>query len=143
MPRTAFIAALSVLALSLVCQAQVYKWTDANGKVHYSERKPEGPGGAEPQTVTIKKAPEAAPPPAKPKIEGPVFGNYTPPGANKPAPQPAGPRPESDFKDHGTADSRCRLARDILSGAAVYANGNPTDQYAREVAQNDVKAFCK
>ena len=58
---------------------------------------------------------------------------------------PIGKAPESlsDGRDHGTDTSRCALARDVLSGAVVHGNGKPTDKYDRDVAQNDVKAFCR
>lgn len=52
------------------------------------------------------------------------------------------PRPLSGGKENGTDASRCALARDVLSGAVRHRNGTPTDANDREVAQNDIRAFC-
>jgi len=53
------IIALLFLASVGVAQAQVYKWTDASGQVHYGQKKPED--AASVQTLDI-----APPPPATP-----------------------------------------------------------------------------
>ena len=46
------------LALSPIAQAQVYKWTDANGQVHY-DSKPPAEGSAA-QTLDIQSQPTPA-----------------------------------------------------------------------------------
>lgn len=38
--RTLLLAALISVGLSSITQAQVYRWTDADGKVHYSDQAP-------------------------------------------------------------------------------------------------------
>jgi hypothetical protein len=127
--------------------AEVYKWVDAAGQTHYSQRKADAQG-AKTAEVKITAAPEqpqtsvpsadylraqskfaAAPP--KPTDAG--GGSY--PGKASPS--------LSDGRDHGTDGSRCALARDVLSGAVRHGNGKPTDRYDREVAQSDVKNFCR
>jgi hypothetical protein len=47
---------LALLILSMPVAAQVYKWTDANGKVHYSDK---AVGNGEP--IRIPKSPQADP----------------------------------------------------------------------------------
>ena len=50
-------AALLALALAGAAQAQIYRWTDEKGRVHYGEQPPAGAG-----TSTVKPpAPSAAP----------------------------------------------------------------------------------
>ena len=46
------------LALSPIAQAQVYKWTDANGQVHYDSKPP--PEGSAAQTLDIQSQPTPA-----------------------------------------------------------------------------------
>lgn len=36
-----FILAISSILASSLSQAEVYKWTDSSGKVHFSDQKPE------------------------------------------------------------------------------------------------------
>lgn len=129
--------------------AQVYRWVDANGQTHYSERKADV-GSAKAEEVKIP------PPPERPQTSTPST-DYTEylraPGTSAPPRQTSTGKTYkppldrttqslSDGKDHGTDESRCALARDILSGAVRHGKGKPTDKYDREVAQNDVKAFC-
>ena len=53
------IIALLFLASVGVAQAQVYKWTDASGQVHYGQKKPDD--AAQVQTLNIAPSPSAAP----------------------------------------------------------------------------------
>lgn len=129
------------------CHAQVYKWVDHKGQVHYSERK--GDAGASP-TAEVKITPSPKPPPqAKPLADdfrAPGELTMPPPTATNNTGQPPaakGPRAQSDGRDHGTDASRCALARDVLSGAVRHRNGKPTDQYDRDVASSDIKLFCR
>jgi len=53
------------------------------------------------------------------------------------------PRSLSGGKEDGSDDSRCALARDVLSGAVRHPNGAPTDDYDRQVTENDVRSYCR
>jgi len=150
-----------ILALTALCAsgagAQVYKWVDGQGRTHYSERKADVPS-AQAREVKIT-SPRALPPtPLSSSAEGQRnrqgHGAPTAPKPTftpSPSPAPVGPaateperlRAKSDGRDHGTDASRCALAQDVLSGAVRHGNGKPTDKYDIEVAQNDVKAFCR
>ncbi len=139
----AFLVPLLCLSVS---HAQVYKWVDAKGQTHYSTRKDDA-GGA--KTNEVKLPPQPAPSPiAKPSAEYSREQNkITPPlvpeiEADSP-PRPKPPRSLSGGREDGTDASRCALARDILSGAVRHGNGKPTDKYDIEVAQNDIRAFCR
>jgi hypothetical protein len=126
--------------------AQVYKWVDAKGKTHYSSRKEDaGPAKA----AEVKLPPQPAPSPAaKPAAEYLREQNRQtqprlPPQEADSPPTPKQPRSLSGGKEDGTDASRCALARDVLSGAVRHRNGQPTDKYDLDVAQNDVRAFCR
>lgn len=126
--------------------AQVYKWVDSAGQTHYSSSKSEA-GAAKAAEVKIASQPAPAhyAEPSTAYLQTP--SKYALP-QRPPEMRPYGPtqvkRPKalSDGRDHGTDASRCALARDVLSGAVRHGNGKRTDQYDREVAQNDINAFC-
>lgn len=129
--------------------ASVYKWVDADGRTHYSQRKPTEPGA---------RASEIKPPPPPPD---------SPPLRKEPwvaAPSPASPTaaasPEasastaaglrtsrvyalSEGLDPNTDAYRCALAKDVLSGAVRRSAMRPTDDHDRNIARNDIKLFCK
>lgn len=52
---------LSALCLAMSAQAEIYKWVDADGQVHYSERAPEGQA----EELNIKSAPASSTEPAR------------------------------------------------------------------------------
>jgi hypothetical protein len=137
-------AALGLLCVVAVAdgQAQVYKWVDASGRVHYGDRPPEA---AKVEQIRM-------PPPA------PASASRTPTWQEREAeykkrkaqpkpwspPQFSGVSPSKSYYSNevDTDANRCRLARDVLSGAARHSNGKPTDQNDREIAQRDVGSFC-
>lgn len=129
------------------CAAQVYKWTDAEGRVHYGDRK-DAPAGRPAQL--LKPPPSPAPAPA---VGPSTAASATPPGwawpaapapapVSAPAAEPA-PRSRSGGRDNGTDESRCALARDVLEGRLRHRNGAPVDAHDREVAQGDIQRFCR
>jgi hypothetical protein len=139
--------AMASLLLASNSHAEVYKWVDAAGRTHYSERKADA-NGAKTAEVKIAPAPKL-PPSSEPSadyLRAP--SKFAPPSSAVPTDRLTrvasnAPPMLSDAQDHGTDASRCALARDVLSGAVVHRNGKPTDRYDREVAQNDIKAFCR
>ena len=137
----AIAVALTVPAFAAQAQ-QVYKWVDANGRVQYSERKPTD---AATRSTEIKPPPPPQPAPAR----VPVY-RAQPEASMKPStPAPALPQERSTPPslsaglNRETDAYRCALARDVLSGAVQHANGAPTDNHDRQVAQNDLRLFCK
>lgn len=141
---------LSAACLSLVfaasAHAEIYKWVDANGKVHYSEKKDDA-GKAKVEEVKVstgegksstaqswqdqeidfrkrqmeKQAKQAKEPVAKPK---------------EPSPFVPGNQPE-------TNESRCAMARGILNGDLVHGNRAKTDANDKAIAQRDVSTYCR
>ncbi|MDQ0013397.1 hypothetical protein J2W23_001776 [Variovorax boronicumulans] len=137
-------AALAALLLPSASHAEIYKWVDAKGQTHYSERKADA-GDA--RTVEVKPAP-APPQSAAPKEDWRAWSRATSPtqtatGVPPYGPPVARPRSVSGGRENGTDASRCALARDVLAGLLQHSNGKPIDQYDRDVAQNDIKSFCK
>jgi glutaredoxin len=60
----AFLLAAALALCALPCAAQVYKWTDADGRVHFSDKAP--PDTAKKQeTLKIQASPPAAAPQAQ------------------------------------------------------------------------------
>ena len=141
--KAARLLAACVLAWIGAAQAQqVYKWTDANGKVHYGDKK-DAEGAKQQQELKIKLPPVAPPPPPAAELP-PEFRASAPrwPGPPRPAP-PQPPRSVSGGRENGTDASRCALARDVLNGTLRHTNGAPIDQHDRDVAEGDIKRFCR
>lgn len=121
--------------------AQIYKWVDEKGKTHYSNNKEdaERPKAKEMAVKTHQRisspvpAPATAPQPSRTELP------MDPPGAGPARP----PRSVSMGREDGTDASRCALARDVLNGSVAHRNGKPIDKYDLDVAQNDVKMFCR
>jgi len=135
----------ALLLLPPASHSEIYKWVDANGQTQYGDRKPTA-ANAKAVDVNVQAAPKAPPSNSSPTESGrPVSIFDTPkPVADAPTgPQVNRRKLRSDGKDHGTDESRCALARDVLDGGLMYRNGNRIDPYAREVAQNDIKMFCR
>jgi hypothetical protein len=127
---------------------QIYKWVDANGRTHYSEKKDDA-GNARTEELKLKSQPSSPQEDnssaeywqeqerkfRQRRVQTPTESSYKPPVATR-------PRSLSGGRENGTDASRCALAQDVLSGAVRHRNGAPTDAHDREVAQNDVRAFC-
>lgn len=145
--RTALLA-ISLLMMGGPSQAQMYKYVDDKGVTHYTDN-PDlaGKGAAE-----LKAGSAAAPAAAasgqtwqEREIEyrRRQMMKKPEPVAQKPAvPRPVNPNRPYYGNEIASDASRCEMARDILSGAAVHARGAKTDAHDREVAQNDVRNFC-
>ena len=134
--------------MSSASHAEVYKWVDENGQTHYSENKEDA---AKAKTVELKvkslpTSPQATNSPPKYwqeqekliqiQVQKPNEKSYVPPVTT-------GPKSISGGKSDETDTGKCNLARDVISGAVKHRNGAPIDDYDREVAENDIRAFCQ
>lgn len=125
--------------------AQIYKWTDKNGQVHYSQTPPPGQAA---DAVDFRESQLGEAPPSKP-ADSPASAASRPATAasaaaapKKPSPQP--PKSLSGGKSDESDESRCNFARDILSGAVKRAGRRgPVDDDDRAMAANDVRMFCR
>jgi hypothetical protein len=134
----------AALLASPAAHAQIYKWVDDKGVTHYSTDKTAASRAASARQIKVsasgaRPAPTAAGPQAPAPLPPMPAPAATPP---QPAAQPAR-RSLSGGREHGTDASRCALARDVLSGAVRHRNGAPTDAHDIEVAQSDVRLFCR
>jgi hypothetical protein len=132
-------------------QAEIYKWTDAEGKVHYSENKA-AVGQAKAATVQVR---DRKPTPQEVEAARQAWQDQDrdvsrrlekmqPKEQGASVPEASGRPPSvSKGKEHGTDASRCNLAQDVLKGALVHRNGKPIDQYDLDTARSDVKLFCR
>jgi hypothetical protein len=142
-------AGLLLMTVTAAAHAELYKWVDAQGKIHYSD-KADGAGKAKVKELQVDAAPTPAPAKsgtvpdwqrqeeAYRKRQEAQGGAARMPNGHASTARPEGYRsgkPETDA-------NRCRLARDILSGAARHSGGAPTDANDREIATRDVGAFC-
>ena len=125
--------------------AQIYKWTDKNGQVHYSQTPPPGQAAG---AVEFRESQLGEAPPPKP-ADSPASAASRPAQAasaavapKKPPPQP--PKSLSGGKSDESDEARCNFARDILSGAVKRAGRRgPVDDDDRAIAANDVRMFCR
>ena len=125
--------------------AQIYKWTDKNSQVHYSQTPP--PGQAAGAVEFRESQLGEAPPPKPADSPAPAASRPTPAASaavapKKPPPQP--PKSLSGGKSDESDEARCNFARDILSGAVKRAGRRgPVDDDDRAMAANDVRMFCR
>lgn len=147
--RNLLLGCVAVAMMASAAHAQIYKWVDADGRTHFSDRI-DGIGAA--RSVEVKQAPQSASSPSADSSaaywqekerqfrERQVVKRQ---GESEPRTKR---RPESlshGKVDDGSDAARCNLAKDVLSGAVRHPNGAPTDAYDRQVAEHDVRAFCR
>lgn len=132
---------------------QVYRWVDAQGKVHYSDRQPEPPAGAKPAAspasaaaLKLHVAPAASPEAiaayraqlAEAEERSRLARQQV---AQTPRPQPQAPA--------SSGNPQCDRARQVLgwikAGTARHRNGtgDKTDAYDQEIYEREVRTHCK
>jgi len=139
---------LTSLLMASKSHAQIYKWIDANGQMHYSEKKDDA-GNARTEELKLKSEPRSSQEAnssaqywqeqerklQQRQAQTPKERTYRPPVVTR-------PKSLSGGKEDGTDASRCALAQDVLSGAVRHRNRALTDAHDREVAGNDIRTFC-
>jgi hypothetical protein len=134
---------ISLLFVPGIANAQIYKWVDASGQTHYSEKK-EDADKAQALALKIKSEPKSTQEadPLMQNLRAQERQSKQRREQNKVERTPSSPAPsKAESRSGGYSD--CQLARDVLSGAVKHRNGAPTDAYDREVAENDVRTYCK
>lgn len=96
--------AVALLLLAPLANAQVYKWTDSSGTVHYSQEAP--PAGTHAQTVKVTgtAAPLAAPAASTETAAQPASANQTPQ-------QPMADTPENRYKLCATLQANLEMLK--------------------------------
>ena len=135
------IAAAAALLLAATAHAdEIYKWVDKDGKTHYSSNKDEAAGAAT-STVKTSPGPTSGPPPSAAAANADIIQRRAPETTTTTLQPPAMPKATNYGSETNAA--KCQLAQDILSGRAKRFSGVPIDAYDRQVAENDVRTFCK
>lgn len=149
-PRCSSVLSLFLLFIASTGHAEIYKWVDANGRTNFSERAAVA-GGAKTSVVNLQPLSESTPssiPSAQSwqeqeqQFRERQSKMRSAEQARKTASSVA-PVSLSRGKGEGSDDARCRLAKDVLSGAVKHTNGTPTDAYDRNTAENDVRVACR
>ncbi|MCH8620276.1 DUF4124 domain-containing protein [Undibacterium sp. TS12] len=140
------LACLALVLAAPASHADIYKWVDADGKTHYSERK-EDAGKSKVEEVKIKSSPETTNTATRPGWQEQeaefrqrqIQRQQEEAKANKPAPV----KPRQLYSEKPETDaSRCEMAKDILGGKLVHGNGAKTDANDRMIAERDKSRFC-
>lgn len=142
--RISILGGIVLVALATTAQAKVYKWTDAQGKVHYSAHPP-----AQMKAQEVKVAP---PPPSAQAAPAPQVQ----PAEAKREAQPA---PQVATNDQARAEAfrkNCEIARQNLTILEDPANrrfsedGKQSTYYTDEQraakiaeARKSIESFCK
>jgi hypothetical protein len=140
---------LALLLASSVSHAQIYKWVDANGQTHYSERKEDADKAKAAELKIRSQQPSKEQSNASLRYWQEQDRQFKQRQAQKQlAQQPGIPAVAAQSKSlsggraDGTDASRCNLARDVLSGAVRLRNGLPTGAVERQTAEDDVRLAC-
>ena len=140
---------LALLLAPSVSHAQIYKWVDANGQMHYSERKEDADKAKAAELKVNSGAPSKEESNAALKYWQDQDREFKQRQAQKQMAERASIPPvatQSRSLSGGRADgsdaSRCNLARDVLSGAVRLRNGLPTGAVERKTAEDDIRLAC-
>lgn len=139
--------ALLLLLAAPNSNAQLYKWVDANGKVHYANHKQavRNANFAELRTHAGTTVARPGTRPAWQQQEDEFKKRREMEQAKQAAPPTVIRRPS--VRNQGdkteTDSSRCRLARNIKSGAVRHTNGAATDANDLAIADSDVRTYCR
>ncbi len=139
-------AGLVFAVASAAGNAQVYKWTDAHGKLHYSDTPPPA---TTTQVAQVKVPASASATPSMPTWQQREADYKRRHAADKRRGTPvhggrsAAPEPAYHRNEVETDADRCRLGRDIVSGVAQPVGRARIDEHDRETARSDVRSFCR
>ncbi len=120
------------------CAADIYKWTDAAGKIHYSDRKANA-GKSKAEEVNVKSALNLM-------DEVKASENSSDDGQDQTNEQsrklPAKTKAINGTDNNDSVDFRCTLARRIINGEVELSNGLPVGEHEIEMAKRDIAKFC-
>lgn len=140
---------IGLLLVTSLSQAEIFKWVDSNGKTHYSERR-ENAGKAKVEEVKVKLAPVSA---ATARSTAKYWEEQEKQFKERQAQRESEergrvtnikrPKSLSGGRSDGSDVANCNFAKDVLSGALVHSNGLPTNDHDRQIANMNVRAFCR
>lgn len=117
--RSRILFALAILALPQLLVAQVYRWTDANGTVHFADSPP--PKGVKYENVEMAKDAYAGNPPPPPASKEPES-----------AEQPAEPTTIQD-----TPDNRAKVCDQLQKNIDLLAGNGTVSMQGTDANMND------
>jgi hypothetical protein len=128
--------------------AEIFKWVDGNGRIHYSDSK-DNVGNSIVEELKIS-SPNLTMNYASDLVQTMKNekGRSRLDSAQKPFQHNKSARSfeiaKAGWGGHGpeTDKKRCALARAVLNGSARHTNGTPTDAHDKKVAQRDLRKFC-
>ena len=139
---------LALTSLSGTCHAEIYKWVDASGQTHFSERATVA--GA--KLIELKEeAPATTQPPSSSRywkeqerqFQERQWSNRMLEQLRRPRlPEPPKSLSGGSKKFEDSDTWRCNLAKDIVSGAVKHSNGFSTNEYDITLAKENVRVFC-
>jgi hypothetical protein len=113
--------------------AEIYKWTDENGKVHFSDNK-RAVGKSKAEEVKINTSLNLIPTVHLPDSEDRASS------ASDKATQKS--LTSKNKSNKAPVDHRCKLARQIINGEVALVNGLKTSAHEIKVAKRDISKFC-
>ena len=145
-----FGACFVLLLATKTGHAEIYKWTDANGKTHYTDNKDEAKK-AEAQQLNMKNPTGPATGTSSARAWETQEQEFKQRRMQRLKEEEQASRPRvakrpkslSDGVSDNTDESKCNLAKDVLSGAVRHTNGAPTDKTDRAIAERDVQKYCR
>lgn len=110
--------------------AEIYKWTDENGKVHFSDNK-RAVGKSKAEEVKVNTSLNLIP-----TVHLPDSEDRASSASDKST------QKSLTSKNKPSVDYRCKLARQIINGEVALVNGLKTSAHEIKVAKRDISKFC-
>ncbi|GGC90315.1 DUF4124 domain-containing protein [Undibacterium terreum] len=138
---------LTLAAVCLPSHAEIYKWKDAKGQIHYSENKEDAGKAAQELKITSQalSTPSGAPATPSWQLQEQDFkrrqAQKQPESASSHTTEKTA-KPGWGGNQLETDATRCNLARDILGGKARHSNSAPVDNYDKQLAARDAQNYC-
>lgn len=138
----------ALCALAPVAHAQIYKWTDGAGKVHYTDNKDEAER-AKGRELKVAPGPTEADRDVaqqdvrRPEEEARMLGDMSQSSSRPPRASPDRPVARSGRGGRETDQSRCKLARSFKDNLVQHQNGANTDANGSQLVDQAVADFCR
>ena len=115
--------------------AQIYKWTDEDGKIHFSDNK-SAVGKSKAEEVNVNTSLNLIPTVHLPDSDLECQDSSM---ADK---EKVSARAAKKQTNKAPVDHRCKLARQIVNGEVSLVNGLKTSAHEIKVAKRDISKFC-